>query len=104
MVDQSIFSRREGLVGGRGCNDEVLIDDTSKASTDKGPDPVDPVVGEVPGHEGGSERARGVHGSSVKGSREQDVGRHNETDGQGCDDPHVPLGPRVHCGCVHRIH
>ena len=50
MDESSIVSRREGLVGGWGCNDEVLIDDAGKASTHKRPNPVDPVVGEVPGN------------------------------------------------------
>ena len=89
MVDQSIFSRREGLVGGRGCNDEVLIDDTSKASTDKGPDPVDPVVGEVPGHEGGSERARGVHGCAAEWRGREYDGCHHEA--------HRQWLPRTRC-------
>lgn len=94
----------EELVGGWGCSDEVLVDDAGKAATNKGTDPVNPVVGEVPGSKSRSERSSRVHGTSRESSGEQDVGCDDQADGKGSSDPDVPLRSVVHCGRVDCVH
>ena len=59
----------EGLVGGSRGRQDVLVDNSR-------------VVGEVLGHEHGSEGSSRVHGLPVEGARERNVGCHDEPDGQ----------------------
>jgi hypothetical protein len=84
-------------------DEEQLVDDAGEAAADEGPDPVHPLVAPLPADEGGAEGHGGVHGRAVEGAAHQDVGPHDEADGDGGDGAQAAL-LRVHRRRVHRVH
>lgn len=67
------------------------VNDCSNGSTNEWTQPVDPVVSPCPAHHSRSEGDCWVHGCTVEGTACQDVGTHNETNCNGCNDPDVSL-------------
>ena len=63
----------------------VAVDEPGEAASDEWAHPVDPVAGEVSAGNSWAEGAGRVHGASGEWAGSQDVGTHDETDGDGCD-------------------
>uniref|UniRef100_A0A453J0A4 Uncharacterized protein n=1 Tax=Aegilops tauschii subsp. strangulata TaxID=200361 RepID=A0A453J0A4_AEGTS len=84
-------------------DEEQLVDDAGEAAADEGADPVHPLVPPLPADEGGAEGDGGVHGRAGEGAADQDVGAHDEADGDGRDGAQAAL-LGVHGRGVHRVH
>lgn len=62
---------------------DVAVDEAGQSTADEWAHPVDPVAGEVTGSDGGAEGAGGVHWTAGEWAGGQDVGTHDEADGDG---------------------
>lgn len=72
----SLFPGRKN--GVRSADEAVLVEQTGEAAAHEGSDPVDPVVGPVPGRQCRPEGAGRVHRGPREGSAGQDVGPDDE--------------------------
>ncbi|BBH04858.1 tonoplast intrinsic protein 1 [Prunus dulcis] len=81
---------------------DEIVDKGSNGSADEWAEPVDPVVVPCPADDSGSEGDCWVHGCTIKGTSNQDVGTNNETNCNGGNDAYVALLWVKGCGinCV----
>ncbi|KAG0452716.1 hypothetical protein HPP92_025380 [Vanilla planifolia] len=84
------------------ADEQELVDDSRKPTSDEWADPVDPVVRPHEADECRAEGHRRVHRRAGERTSKEDVGAHDEADRDGGDGPEIPpLG--VHSGGVHRV-
>lgn len=96
------FSTGQGLVGVVG-DEEELVDDAGDPAADDGPGPVHPVVGPGPAHYRRPEWDCWVHGRAGEGPAGQNVGSHDETNGDWRNCAQISL-LWVHGRGIHGVH
>ncbi|KAL8129901.1 hypothetical protein V2J09_019056 [Rumex salicifolius] len=74
-----------------GSDKEDVIDEGGYGGSDEWAEPVDPMVVPGPADHSWPKGHSRVHGCTVKGPTDQDVGTNDETDCERCDDPDVAL-------------
>lgn len=72
-------------------NEEEWVDNGGNGRTNEGTEPIDPVVVPAPANNSGTKGDSGVHGCTVESATDQDVGTHDETNCNGCNNTDVAL-------------
>lgn len=80
LLSVAFFIASEGNMGT--SNEEVIIKQTSKASSHKGSNPVNPMVSPIPASQGRAEGPSRVHGCPREWPPCQDVGPHHKPHNQ----------------------
>lgn len=101
MTESSeVVGARDRLVS---SDEDAAVNQPRQRAADERANPVDPVAGEVPTSDSGSEGAGRVHRPAAEGPSGEDVGADDEPDRNGRDGAERAL-PGVSGGGVDRVH